>query len=514
MTARALAMAIACAAALTGCSVPPLSTAPEAARPAVPAQWSGAGQEPAAAVQASWWQAFGDPLLTRWVELAQSRNNDVLLALSRVDEARANLDVAGAAGLPQLSATAGASTGRSLGARGLAHTRSVQPGLQASWEPDLWGRIAHLEKAAALRLQASEADRDAVALAVAATTAQAYVGLRSLQSQLQVAQATARSREQALRLADEQARVGYTSQLQLTQAQAELQGVQQAVEQLELSLARQRTALLLLAGGEGDEQAAALMATTDGQSAALGAPPPAPAAGLPSALLQRRPDIARAQLQLAAADESLAVQRTAFLPQVSLTASAGSLLVNALQYHPATVWALGSSVLAPLFTGGRLQGQFDAVTAQRDQAAYAYRGVVIKALADVENALVGTRRLQSQWQHASEREAVLQRSWALPRTATRPATPATWKSWTPSAISTRPSRKSYACARASWKTPLRCTRRWGRLAGRRCTSRQPRPLIRPSRCAQAGPGAPWRRTPSPPTRFCSRAAWDRQSPGH
>ncbi|MBN9320580.1 MAG: hypothetical protein J0H24_00195, partial [Delftia acidovorans] len=98
MTARALAMAIACAAALAGCSVPPLSTAPEAARPAMPAQWSGAGQEPAAAVQASWWQAFGDPLLTRWVELAQSRNNDVLLALSRVDEARANLDVAGAAG--------------------------------------------------------------------------------------------------------------------------------------------------------------------------------------------------------------------------------------------------------------------------------------------------------------------------------------------------------------------------------------------------------------------------------
>ena len=145
MTARALAMAIACATALAGCSVPPLSTAPEAARPAMPAQWSGAGQEPAAAVKASWWQAFGDPLLTRWVELAQSRNNDVLLALSRVDEARANLDVAGAAGLPQLSATAGASTGRSLGARGLAHTRSVQPGLQASWEPDLWGRIAHLE---------------------------------------------------------------------------------------------------------------------------------------------------------------------------------------------------------------------------------------------------------------------------------------------------------------------------------------------------------------------------------
>lgn len=411
MTARYLALTMACVAALAGCSVPPLSSVPQAAQPALPAQWSGAGGgAPASApVQARWWQAFGDPLLTRWVELAQARNSDVLLALSRVDEARANLDVAGAAGMPQVLATAGASTGRSLGARGLTHTRSVQPGLQASWEPDLWGRIAHQENAAALRLQASEADRDSVALAVAATTAQAYVGLRSLQQQLAVAQATAQSREAALRLADDQVSVGYISQLQRTQAQAELQSVQQAMEQLELSLARQRTALLLLAGGEGDADAAALMADS-GASTALPAAPAAPSAGLPSALLQRRPDIARAQLQLAAADETMAVQRAAFLPQVSLTASAGSLLVNALQYHPATVWALGGSVLAPLFTGGRLQGQFDAATAQRDQAAHAYRGVVLKALADVENALVGTQRLQSQWQHASEREAVLQRS--------------------------------------------------------------------------------------------------------
>ncbi|CAB5668804.1 Probable efflux pump outer membrane protein ttgC precursor [Delftia tsuruhatensis] len=414
MTARSLAAALACTLALAGCSVPPLSQAPDAARPALPSQWSVAGQGAPAQIQAAWWQAFGDPLLTRWVELAQARNGDVLLALSRVDEARANLDVAGAAGLPQVSATAGASTGRSLGARGLTHTRSVQPGLQASWEPDLWGRIAHQEQSAALRLQASEADRDAVALSVAATTAQAYVGLRALQQQLAVAQATARSRQDALRLADDQVSVGYISQLQRTQAQAELQSVQQAVEQLELSLARQRTALLLLAGGEGDADAAALMADSQASVQALQLPQ-APAAGLPSALLQRRPDIARAQLQLAAADEAMALQRAAFLPQVSLTASAGSLLVNALQYHPATVWALGGSVLAPLFTGGRLQGQFDAATAQRDQAAHAYRNVVLKAMADVENALVGTQRLQSQWQHASEREAVLQRSLGFAR---------------------------------------------------------------------------------------------------
>lgn len=412
MSLKTLATCLAACGVLSACSVPAITEAPAQAAPAIPSAWPG---EPAIqgqqAVQAAWWQAFGDPLLDRWMALAAERNNDVLAAMARVDEARANLELAGSAALPQVSATAPLSAGRSLGARGLTQTRSLQPGLQASWEIDLWNRLDQLRNAADLRLQATQADRDAVGLAVAATTAQAYIALRSLQAQLAAAQSTVRSRQDAVRLADDQVRVGYISQLQQSQALAELQSVQQAVEQLSLALERQRLSLLQLVGGAGDEAAQALMRETLGQgSFDAVALPAVPSAGMPSALLERRPDIARARLQLAASDSNLAAQRAAFLPQVTLSASVGSLLINALDYHPATVWSVGGSILAPLFNGGRLQGQFDAASAQRDQAAYAYRGVVVKAFADVEGALLSAKRLQAQWEHARQREAVLART--------------------------------------------------------------------------------------------------------
>ena len=255
---------------LSACSVPSLTQAPQTAAPAVPAQWlasesaktleQGAAMNTASsAVSSTWWQAFGDNGLNQWVALTAKNNNDLLAAAARLQEARANLAIAGAAAMPQLSATGAASAGRSLGARGLTQSQSLQPGLQASWELDLWGRIEHLRQAADLRAQASAADRDAVALAVAATTTQAYLGLRSLQAQLALARSTVKSREDALRLANDQVRVGYISHLQQSQAQAELEGVRQTVEQLSLALERQRLALLQLAGGPGDAEALALL---------------------------------------------------------------------------------------------------------------------------------------------------------------------------------------------------------------------------------------------------------------
>ena len=349
--------------------------------------------------------------MSRWVELALERNNDVLTAMARVDEARANVDVAGAGAMPQLAVSAPGSANRSLSVRTgqMVHVRSAQPALQASWELDLWNRLGSLSKAADLRLQASQADRDAVQLMVAATTAQAYIGLRSLQAQIAVAQSTVHSREEAVRLLTDQVRLGYISQLQQSQALAELESVKQSLEQLTLALQRQRIALMQLVGGSGDAQAQELVQATLADGAAFNAMalPVMPAPGLPSSLLERRPDIARAQLQLAASDSNLAAQRAAFLPQVSLSANLGSLFINALDYNPARIWSLGGSILAPLFSGGRLQGQFDAASAQRDQAAYADRGVVIKAFGDVETALVSTEHLQAQWQRAKEREKVL-----------------------------------------------------------------------------------------------------------
>ena len=241
-----------------------------------------------------------------------------------------------------------------------------------------------------------------MALAVAAATAQTYVGLRSLQEQRAIAQATVQSREKALALAQDQQRVGYISQLQLTQAESELQNVLQQAEQLDLAARRQANALHLLLGRAGGT-------VPDGVPLRSLRLPPVPAT-LPSQLLERRPDIARAAHLLAAAGHTLEAQRAAFLPQVSLSASAGSLLVNALDYNPLTVWSLGGSLLAPLFDGGRREAALDAATAQRDQAAYAYRGAVLAAFADVENALTASRRLARQTEHAVQRRGVLQRS--------------------------------------------------------------------------------------------------------
>lgn len=180
----------------------------------------------------------------------------------------------------------------------------------------------------------------------------------------------------------------------------------QQVQQLQWQIDKQLATLNLLLGQAGGHAQLAATPTLHLQDLQL----PTVPASLPSQLLERRPDVARASYLLAASDHTLAAQRAAFLPQVNLSASAGSLVINALNYNPLTVWSLGGSLLAPLFTSGRLEAQMNAATAQRDQAAYAYRGAVLNAFSDVESALTGTARLAAQTTHATQRRNVLQQS--------------------------------------------------------------------------------------------------------
>jgi multidrug efflux system outer membrane protein len=393
-------LALAGAGALTGC-LPTYRAAPELARVAAPDAW----REPvpgAAAIDAQWWRSFGDPELARLVESALVRNSDVLIAVARVDEARAQAALAESARLPALNGALGVQTGRSVDATGIKNSTVIQPALQANWELDLFGRIRNQIRAADLQFRATQAERDAAALAVAAATAQSYIQLLALDAQLFITRETVASRAEALRLAQDQARVGYISQLQLTQAQSEYQSVLGAIPELELAVRRQENALRLLAG----ELPGVVVRGAGFTELRL---PPVPAA-LPSQLLARRPDVAQRELLLAAADASLAVRRQAFLPQVTLSAQLGSLFVNALDYDPVTVWSLGSSVLAPLFSGGRLTAQYEAAASQRDQAAFAYRRTVLTAFSEVENALAGVPRLAEQVDHAVQRRDILGRS--------------------------------------------------------------------------------------------------------
>ncbi|HEY1395892.1 efflux transporter outer membrane subunit [Roseateles sp.] len=404
---------------IAGCA-PALRAPPEASRIEPPIGWreqpvssassasapspspSSAASAPVAELRAQWWRDFGDTALDELVERALAHNNDLLLAGARLDEARAALSASRAAEGPQLNATLAVQGSRTLQPTGISESHVVQPGLAASWELDLWDRLGALTRAARLRVAASEADRDGAALSVAATTTQSYIALLALESQLALSKRTLDSRAEALRLAQDQARTGYISQLQLTQAQAEYASVAQQVPQLELAIRRQENALAQLTGQPpGDMPRGRRFEELD---------LPLPPVVLPSALLERRPDLAQAALTLAASDATLASRRAAFLPQIQFSASAGRLYVSALDYDPIRVWSIGGSVLAPLFDAGRLQAQFDTATAQRDQAAYAYRGRVLTALTEVENALAGIERLDRQRRFSQERREVLARS--------------------------------------------------------------------------------------------------------
>lgn len=401
--ARAYGLALlSCAALLSGC-MPAYRDAPALAHAEAPQGWIGAGAE-GTVVDSAWWTAYGDPGLSAAVEAALARNNDILSAATRIERARAEVGLADSSLGPSLAFDTGAHAERALGPSGMAISRAVQPAVQLNWELDLWGRLSSQAKAAELKLSATQADYDAIALTVAAETARTYIGLLGLEEQLQQARATSASRQQALRLAQDKFDAGYISQLELTQAQSELEAVEQHIPQLELAISRHHNALRLLSG----ELPAAYEENSSSRLSALKLP--APGAGLPSELLRRRPDIARAELDLASKNASMAASRAAFLPQVSLSARAGALYVSALSYDPTRVWSLGGSILAPIFDRGRLQSQFDSATAQRDEAAFAYRGVVLTAFSEVENALAGQRRLAEELSHVTARRDVLKRS--------------------------------------------------------------------------------------------------------
>lgn len=388
----ALAPILTLALMLAGCAGPMVETA-SVAPIVAPQQWrTDAG--PAAPFDRAWWQAFGDPHMTALVERALSENLDILTAVARVREARAQEGLARGALLPNIGLGAGGGHSRSVGAFGAAISQNaVQPQIQASWELDLFGRLSDQTSAAHSRLLASQAAHDAVANSVASATASGYITLRALDTRLVVAHQTLDARLAALKLAQRRAGAGYSPGLELAQARAEYEATAQVIPVLEQAIARQENALRLLTGDLPDtvERGIALADLTI----------PAIPAGLPSELLRRRPDVAQAEYQLAASDHTLAAARKNFLPQVRLTSTAGA-AVSDLLNDPIGIWSVGGSVLAPLFEGGKLRAGAEAAGAQRDQAAFAYRKTALGAFREVDDALATVK-------HGDEQVAILMR---------------------------------------------------------------------------------------------------------
>ncbi|WP_067706372.1 MULTISPECIES: efflux transporter outer membrane subunit [unclassified Erwinia] len=392
---------LATATLLSGC-IPAYQAPPSDAKVNLPAAWR---DNPAFYMTApgspAWWTAFNDPQLTALVTEALQNNADLAVAATRVREARASLSQARSGFFPSVDLAASGQSARSLTVLGPGESRSWQPQAELSWEVDLWGKTRAENRAAQAQLEASEAAQKGAMLSVASATAESYIGLLGMDQQLKLTEDTVVSRRKALDLIRSQVDGGYASALELTQAESEYQSVLQSVPRLQQALRQQENALSVLTGRvPGSIRKGSL------QHLAV----PALPGIVPSELLRRRPDIVEAEKNLMASDETLRARRADFLPQLNLSASIGEVYTSGLNYDPVRIWSYGGSVLAPLFTAGRLQARYDVAMAQRDRAAWSYRATLLQALDEVEDGYAAQHFLQAQRAHSDMRVATLTRS--------------------------------------------------------------------------------------------------------
>ncbi|WP_019452056.1 efflux transporter outer membrane subunit [Cupriavidus sp. BIS7] len=381
---RAAAATAAAAVLLAGCTIGPNYQRPEVAQPAAYRIDTGVLT---VAADSDWWNSFDDPVLTAMVEAALRNNYDARIAVARIDEFRAQLMVARSGLYPQLNATASAArqksgtfNGTPLAAFG-APRNSYEALLNANWEIDLWGRIRRQAEAAEANLWNAEYTRRGVVLSLAASVVQGYATLRGLDAQLEVAQATLKSRADALDIFRQRYEGGVISQVELSQSENDYYTTEATIPPLRSAIAQTEAALSLLLGREpGPVERGKTVAE-------LQAPPVG--ADLPAALLARRPDVLQAEQNAVAANAQVGAATALFLPSVNLSGFFGALATSpgALWHSASQVWGFGAGLAQPVFQGGAIRGQVNAAEAVSTQSMLAYQASVLNALADVNSAL-------------------------------------------------------------------------------------------------------------------------------
>jgi len=358
--------------------------------PQAPAAYKSTGANAAPALTASWWQPFADPVLDDLVGRAMAANTSVQAATTRLAQARAALGTAQAARLPQVGLSAGAGRSSTPGQLVPQPATQYSAGLDLAYELDLGGRLLHERNAAALDVLAREQLLADARLLVQANVARGYLALRALDTERDLVRDTVAAYGETLSLTEKRARAGDVADLDVARVSAELA----ANEAEALSLDRRRieleTALAVLVG----ELPSAFSLKATPWTTAL----PAVPAGLPSELLQRRPDLAAARSQLEAAQARVGEARAAWWPSLQLTAQGGGVsneLSNLLK-SGASTWGIGLLGALPLFDGGRREAGVNAAKAQLDGSSIAFREQFLLALKDVEDQLGALSLLQAQ----------------------------------------------------------------------------------------------------------------------
>lgn len=347
----------------------------------------------AAAIQPDWWTVYGDAELDQLLRRVGEANAELAQAEARWRQALAQVDAARALASPQVGVGASATrSGGNTAAGANAGTRRLYAaGADLSWSPDLWGRVALSRQAAVAGAEAQAALVDAARLALQLAAAQGYVRLRALDAQLALQAQADVAYARSLQVTQLQYEAGLVARADVIQAETQLQSLRTQVFTLQRQRALEANALALLAGSTPAEYPMAA------REAALPAVPAVPAA-LPGELLRRRPDLAAAERALVAAHARLGVAQRAWLPDLTLSAS-GTLQASSwgrLLDAPARVWSLGPQLAATLFDGGARRADEASFLAAYDEQAAAWRGGVLAAVRETEDALVQLATLAEQ----------------------------------------------------------------------------------------------------------------------
>lgn len=375
---------------LASCSFAPRYQRPEAGVPKESFRFANPGETQSIA-DLPWWEVFKDPKLQALIREALVANQDLALAAARVDEARASVGISKADYYPQLFANLSGSVGQLYSdkiAEGSKSQALFQGSLGLSWEIDLWGRTRNASAAAYATLLATESGRQGVILSLVSGVAQAYLELRALDLQLEIVKANVASRKGTLDLFETRAQGGAASDLEVNQARSDHAFAQAYVPSTELLIAVKEHALCVLLGRPpGPIERGATLAEAP-------AVPPLPA-GVPAALLARRPDVVAAEAEIAAAGARVGIAVANRIPTLTLVGQVGlqSRSVPDLFTPGAVFWNALAGLFVPIFEGHRLSSIEEASRAQLDQSIASYRKAVEVALREVADASAGVARL-------------------------------------------------------------------------------------------------------------------------
>jgi multidrug efflux system outer membrane protein len=333
-----------------------------------------------------WWEVFQDKQLQDLIHSALQQNYDVRIAATRILEAQAQLGITRADQLPSVNGEALALNERNPKTKlfGEYETSANQLDLSLAWELDFWGKYRRATEAARANLLATEWGREAVKSTLVSDVATAYFQLRSLDLQLEISRRTLASRQDSLKLTQTLANGGATSMLDVRQAEQLVDTAAETIPDLERQIEQQENFLSTLLGNNPGPIARGMKLTEQPHA------PDVPA-GLPSSLLERRPDIREAEAQLIAANAQIGVAKAAYFPQISLTAAAGyqSSALTSLFTGPAGLWSFGGSLVQPIFTGGRIRSGVKFSEARQQEMVLTYRQTIQQAFREVSDALVG-----------------------------------------------------------------------------------------------------------------------------